>query len=99
MDARIRRWRDRGNRAGACATSAPAATDAGRPSARDVDLLAEHLGRDQRDATLAHMKALAILLGIEAGGEAFGQDAAAIDHTAAQPGLTMDLHVRQDHRI
>ena len=53
----------------------------------------------KRDAALAHVEALAVLLRIEAGGEALRQYAAPVDHAAAQLHVTIDHHIGQDNRI
>src|SRR5262245_6983143 len=68
-------------------------------SARDVDLLPQHFGGDQRDAAFGHVETLAILLRVEPGRETLGENAALVDYAAAQLDVAVDDHIRENDRL
>src|SRR5258706_1633315 len=70
-----------------------------RPSAGVMQVLAEHVGCDQRNALFGYVKTLTVLLGIEPCPHARRNVGALVDDDAAQFGTASDLHIGKDHGL
>ena len=64
-------------------------------SADAVNLLPEHIGRDERDTIWADMKTFAIFLGIDPCLQPIRNPATLVHDNALQGDMVTDIHVRQ----